>query len=164
MIARAFDAKSITWNNNSDIVDKRQFTRLSRSKWLPISSNYQFFFFFFCISHTQTITIHYIYNSLQVTVIVYKEKKEINKKKEGQSPPKYYQFTLRAISLTLYSTLQPFKRPLCPFRSPDQEFIWMLGCITWACLLGTEKDSNHKLEWNGSGRRPRAGLIYKVIK
>ena len=38
-------------------------------------------FFFFFISHTQTITIDYIYNSLQVTVIVYKEKKEINKKK-----------------------------------------------------------------------------------
>ena len=32
-------------------------------------------FFFFFISHTQTITIHYIYNSLQVTVIVYREKK-----------------------------------------------------------------------------------------
>ena len=32
-------------------------------------------FFFFFISHTQTITIHYISNSLQVTVIVYKKKK-----------------------------------------------------------------------------------------
>ena len=33
----------------------------------------------FLISHTQTITIHYIYNSLQVTVIVHKKeiKKEI---------------------------------------------------------------------------------------
>ena len=41
----------------------------------------------FLISHTQTITIHYIYNSLQVTVIVYK--KEI-KEKERQSPQKYY--------------------------------------------------------------------------
>ena len=29
---------------------------------------------FFFISHTQTITIHYIYNSLQVTVIVYKKR------------------------------------------------------------------------------------------
>ena len=30
--------------------------------------------------------------------------------------------------------------------SPDQEFIWILGCITWACLLGTEKDSNYEVE------------------
>ena len=38
--------------------------------------SYTFFFFFLnFISHTQTITIHYIYNSLQVTVIVYKKKK-----------------------------------------------------------------------------------------
>ena len=42
------------------------------------------FFFIFFISHPQTITIHYVYNSLQVTVIVYK------KEKEGQFPQKYY--------------------------------------------------------------------------
>ena len=41
-------------------------------------------FFIFFISHPQTITIHYVYNSLQVTVIVYK------KEKEGQFPQKYY--------------------------------------------------------------------------
>ena len=48
--------------------------------------------------------------------------------------------------------------------SPNQAFIWILGCITWARLLGTEKDNHHEVEWNGSGRRPRAGLINKVIK
>ena len=37
------------------------------------------FFVFFIISHTQTITIHNIYNSLQVTVIIYK--KEIRESK-----------------------------------------------------------------------------------
>ena len=35
--------------------------------------NWIFSFFFFFLSHTQTIIIHYIYNSLQVTVIVYKK-------------------------------------------------------------------------------------------
>ena len=39
-----------------------------------------FFYYYLFISHAQTITIHYIYNSLQVTVIVYrKEKKKKNK-------------------------------------------------------------------------------------
>ena len=38
-----------------------------------------FFVFVIIISHTQTITIHYIYNSLQVTVIIYK--KEIRESK-----------------------------------------------------------------------------------
>ena len=37
--------------------------------------------FFFFISHTQKITIHYIYNSLQVTVIVDKKRNK-NKKKD----------------------------------------------------------------------------------
>ena len=43
--------------------------------------NYRsFFYYYLFISHAQTITIHYIYNSLQVTVIVYrKEKKKKNK-------------------------------------------------------------------------------------
>ena len=48
------------------------------------NSNYKtidpFFYYYLFISHAQTITIHYIYNSLQVTVIVYrKEKKKKNK-------------------------------------------------------------------------------------
>ena len=38
-----------------------------------------FFVFFIIISHTQTITIHNIYNSLQVTVIIYE--KEIRESK-----------------------------------------------------------------------------------
>ena len=38
-----------------------------------------FFVFVIIISHTQAITIHYIYNSLQVTVIIYK--KEIRESK-----------------------------------------------------------------------------------
>ena len=41
------------------------------------------YFAFFFISHTQAITIHYIYNSLQVTVIVYK--KEIKRKGRTKS-------------------------------------------------------------------------------
>ena len=43
--------------------------------------NYRsFFYYYLFISHAQTITIHYIYNSLQITVIVYrKEKKKKNK-------------------------------------------------------------------------------------
>ena len=45
---------------------------------------FYYYYYYFFISHPQTITIHYIYNSLQVTVIVYK------KEKEGQSPQKYY--------------------------------------------------------------------------
>ena len=48
--------------------------------------------------------------------------------------------------------------------SPNQASIWILGCITWSRLLGTEKDNHHEVEWNGLGRRPRAGLIHKVIK
>ena len=36
--------------------------------------------------HAQTITIHYIYNSLQATVIVYRKEK----KREKQSSQKYY--------------------------------------------------------------------------
>ena len=39
---------------------------------------YYYYYYFFIISHTQTIIVHYIYNSLQVTVIVYK--KEIKRK------------------------------------------------------------------------------------
>ena len=46
-----------------------------------------FFIIIFFISNTQTITIHYIYNSLQVTVIVYK--KEIKRKRRTKST-KYY--------------------------------------------------------------------------
>ena len=54
------------------------------------NSNYKtidpFFYYYLFISHAQTITIHYIYNSLQATVIVYRKEK----KKEKQSPQKYY--------------------------------------------------------------------------
>ena len=54
------------------------------------NSNYKtidpFFYYYLFISHAQTITIHYICNSLQVTVIVYRKEK----KKEKQSPQKYY--------------------------------------------------------------------------
>ena len=45
--------------------------------------HYYFLLLFYFISHTQTITIHYIYNSLQVTVIVYK--KEIKRKRKTKS-------------------------------------------------------------------------------
>ena len=41
--------------------------------WFRFPNWIYFFFFFFLFSHTQTIIIHYIYNSLQVTVIVYKK-------------------------------------------------------------------------------------------
>ena len=44
---------------------------------------YYFLLLFYFISHTQTITIHYIYNSLQVTVIVYN--KEIKRKRKTKS-------------------------------------------------------------------------------
>ena len=86
------------------MVHRRQFLKICSLKFCDIWQNFYFyrtfnnknfkmevqqtnfvthffvFFVLFCfISHIQTITIHYIYNSLQVTVIVYK--KEINKKK-----------------------------------------------------------------------------------
>ena len=60
---------------------------LEESGLLNIFYYYYFLLLFYFISHPQTITIHYIYNSLQVTVIVYK--KEI-KRKRRQSPQKYY--------------------------------------------------------------------------
>ena len=41
-----------------------------------VKSSFFFFFFFnFFFIYTQTITVDYIYNSLQVTVIVYKKRK-----------------------------------------------------------------------------------------
>ena len=42
----------------------------TRFRFMRTPTNQGFFFLFFFISHTQTIPIHYIYNSLQVTVIV----------------------------------------------------------------------------------------------
>ena len=45
----------------------------------PFHTVPRFFFiylFIFFLSHTQTITIHYIYNSLQVTVIIYKKRRK----------------------------------------------------------------------------------------
>ena len=54
------------------------------------NSNYKtidpFFYYYLFSSHAQTITIHYIYNSLQATVIVYRKEK----KREKQSSQKYY--------------------------------------------------------------------------
>ena len=52
---------------------------LEESGLLNIFYYYYYLLLFYFISHTQTITIHYIYNSLQVTVIVYK--KEIKRKR-----------------------------------------------------------------------------------
>ena len=58
---------------------------LEESGLLNIFFYYHFLllFYFHFISHTLTITIHYIYNSLQVTVIVYK--KEIKRKRKTKS-------------------------------------------------------------------------------
>ena len=47
---------------------------LEESGLLNIFYYYYLLLLFYFISHTQTITIHYIYNSLQVTVIVYKKR------------------------------------------------------------------------------------------
>ena len=56
---------------------------LEESGLLNIFYYYYFLLLFYFISHPQTITIHYIYNSLQVTVIVYK--KEIKRKRKTKS-------------------------------------------------------------------------------
>ena len=69
-------------------------------------------FFSFLISHTQTITIHYIYNSLQGTVIVYEKKKE--KEKERHSPQK----------LTLREGCQPYGPEKLPELSRNGPQDW----------------------------------------